>query len=62
MGVKHLDIIEAYLKKEKGLYTPVMLRNRLRINLGQVNECLEYLRKQKKIKKVVRNKKDHYGV
>lgn len=44
MGIKHLEIISDYMKKNKDEYFSVnMLRKKLNIHYGTILDCLEYL-------------------
>ncbi len=51
MGIKHLDLVENLLKRSKLGLTKSQIRSSLNIDFGTLNEAIDYLIKNKKIKK-----------
>lgn len=49
MGVKHLQEIEAFLRRKKKGVTETGIRNELSINRASVKECLSYLMERGRI-------------
>jgi len=52
MGLRHLELIEGYLKKQSAPVSKTQIRDELKIDYNMVLDVLSYLLKNKRVRKI----------